>query len=70
MLNRATQLLAASGAVHCAAVTPGWVRTAMGGAGAPRSVQEGADSILWLLCHPEPWPVGGLFFQDGTRMLC
>jgi NAD(P)-dependent dehydrogenase (short-subunit alcohol dehydrogenase family) len=30
------------------AVCPGWVRTDMGGPAAPRSVEEGADSIAWL----------------------
>ncbi len=32
--------------VNC--VSPGWVRTDMGGPGAPRSVEEGADTIVWL----------------------
>jgi NAD(P)-dependent dehydrogenase (short-subunit alcohol dehydrogenase family) len=30
------------------AVCPGWVRTDMGGGEAPRSVEEGADGIVWL----------------------
>lgn len=30
------------------AVCPGWVRTDMGGAGAPGSVQDGADTPVWL----------------------
>ena len=29
-------------------VRPGWVRTNMGGAIAPRSVQQGADTVTWL----------------------
>jgi NAD(P)-dependent dehydrogenase (short-subunit alcohol dehydrogenase family) len=29
-------------------MSPGWVRTDMGGAGAPRSVEEGADTAVWL----------------------
>lgn len=29
-------------------VCPGWVRTDMGGPGAPLSVQQGADTIIWL----------------------
>ena len=29
-------------------VCPGWVQTDMGGAAASRSVQEGADTIVWL----------------------
>jgi NAD(P)-dependent dehydrogenase (short-subunit alcohol dehydrogenase family) len=33
-------------------VNPGWVRTDMGGAGAPRSVEEGADTAVWLATAP------------------
>jgi hypothetical protein len=29
------------------AISPGWVRTDMGGRGAPRSVEQGAASVLW-----------------------
>src|SRR5262249_21772345 len=29
-------------------VCPGWVRTDMGGANAPRSIEQGADTITWL----------------------
>jgi NAD(P)-dependent dehydrogenase (short-subunit alcohol dehydrogenase family) len=46
------------------AVHPGWVRTAMGGAGAPRTVEEGARGILWAATLPEDGPHGG-FFSDG-----
>ena len=31
---------------------PGWVRTDMGGSGAPRSVEEGADTAVWLATCP------------------
>ena len=30
------------------ALSPGWVRTDMGGANATRSVEEGASGIVWL----------------------
>jgi NAD(P)-dependent dehydrogenase (short-subunit alcohol dehydrogenase family) len=42
---------------------PGWVRTRMGGPGAPRSVEEGADTIVWLATLPAKGPTGG-FFSD------
>src|ERR1041384_4454311 len=29
-------------------VCPGWVKTAMGGAGATRSVDKGAETAVWL----------------------
>ncbi|MGI8742609.1 MAG: SDR family NAD(P)-dependent oxidoreductase [Bryobacteraceae bacterium] len=43
------------------AACPGWVRTKMGGAGAPRSVGEGADTIIWLATLPADGPTGGIF---------
>jgi len=46
------------------AVCPGWVRTDMGGPGAPRSVEQGAASVLWACRIPRDGPTGGLF-RDG-----
>lgn len=40
---------------------PGWVRTDMGGAEAPRSPEEGADTAVWLATLPPNGPTGGLF---------
>jgi NAD(P)-dependent dehydrogenase (short-subunit alcohol dehydrogenase family) len=40
---------------------PGWVRTDMGGAGAPRSVEDGADTAVWLATLPDDGPTGGFF---------
>jgi NAD(P)-dependent dehydrogenase (short-subunit alcohol dehydrogenase family) len=40
---------------------PGWVRTDMGGSAAPRSVEEGADTAVWLATLPEDGPTGGFF---------
>ncbi len=45
------------------AMCPGWVRTDMGGIGAPRSVEEGADTIVWLALLPDDGPQGG-YFRD------
>jgi NAD(P)-dependent dehydrogenase (short-subunit alcohol dehydrogenase family) len=42
---------------------PGWVRTEMGGEGAPRSVEEGADTAVWLATLPDDGPSGG-FYRD------
>ena len=47
------------------AVSPGWVRTRMGGSGAPRSLAEGAGSIVWATGVDVP--TGG-FFRDGRRI--
>jgi NAD(P)-dependent dehydrogenase (short-subunit alcohol dehydrogenase family) len=49
------------------AVCPGWVATDMGGAGAPRSVGEGAAGIVWAATLPDKGPTGG-FFRDGKPL--
>jgi NAD(P)-dependent dehydrogenase (short-subunit alcohol dehydrogenase family) len=65
-LNALTRVLAetyrASG-ILVNAVDPGWVRTDMGGRSAPRSVEQGADTIVWLATLPDNGPSGG-FFRD------
>ena len=45
------------------AVCPGWVKTRMGGAHAPRSVEEGADTLVWAATLPPDGPTGS-FFRD------
>ena len=49
------------------AVDPGWVRTDMGGPSAPRSVEEGAETIVWLATLPDNGPTGG-FFKDRRQV--
>jgi len=49
------------------AVCPGWVATDMGGAGAPRSVEEGAAGIVWAATLPPNGTTGG-FFRDGKPL--
>ncbi len=43
------------------ACDPGWVRTRMGGEGAPLSPEEGAETPVWLALLPEDGPTGGFF---------
>jgi len=45
------------------AMCPGWVRTRMGGQGATRSPDEGADTAVWLATLPDDGLTGG-FFRD------
>jgi len=66
-LNAFTRILArelAASAVRVNAVSPGWVRTAMGGPGAARTVEEGAQGIVWAALVRPDGPTGG-FFRDG-----
>jgi NAD(P)-dependent dehydrogenase (short-subunit alcohol dehydrogenase family) len=44
-------------------VDPGWVRTAMGGQGATRTVEKGAETVVWLATLPDNGPTGA-FFRD------
>jgi carbonyl reductase 1 len=44
-------------------VCPGWVRTQMGGPHAARSVERGADILVWAATLPPEGPTGGLFLN-------
>ncbi len=66
-LNALTRTAAADVAensnIKINAMCPGWVRTDMGGSGADRSVEEGAETAVWLAMLDEDGPSGG-FFRD------
>ena len=65
-LNALTRTLAAEVAgagILVNSMSPGWVRTDMGGEEAPRSVEEGADTAVWLCLLPSSGPTGQ-FFRD------
>jgi NAD(P)-dependent dehydrogenase (short-subunit alcohol dehydrogenase family) len=68
-LNVLTRMIAAeAGAgVKVNSMSPGWVATRMGGSGAPRSVQEGADTAVWLATLPDDGPTDG-FYYDRQRI--
>ncbi len=69
-LNSLTRMVADATAgtnVLVNSVCPGWVRTDMGGPGASRSVEAGADTIVWLATLPASGPSGG-FFRDRKRI--
>ena len=48
-------------------VCPGWVRTDMGGENASRSVEEGADTIVWLGSEA-PHELTGKFLRDRKEI--
>ncbi|WP_405622750.1 SDR family NAD(P)-dependent oxidoreductase [Streptomyces sp. NBC_00076] len=66
-LNALTRMLAgelAGTGVLVNAADPGWTRSGMGGASAPRGPEEGADTPVWLATLPEgDTTTGGLFAE-------
>jgi NAD(P)-dependent dehydrogenase (short-subunit alcohol dehydrogenase family) len=65
-LNALTRILAAEfhgNNILVNSACPGWVRTRMGGEGAPRTPAQGADTAVWLATLPDDGPTGG-FFRD------
>ena len=65
-LNSITCMLAAAlkdKGIAVNSVCPGWCRTEMGGPSAPRSVEQGADGIVWLAADA-PQDKTGLFWRD------
>lgn len=48
-------------------VCPGWVRTDMGGSGASRSVEKGAETIVWLATDA-PATETGKFWRDKKEI--
>ncbi len=71
-LNALTRIAAAEAAASKADIkinvcSPGWVRTGMGGADAPRSPETGADTAVWLATLDRDGPSGG-FFEDRQAL--
>ncbi len=65
-LNAVTGMMAAAlkdKNISVNSVCPGWVRTDMGGSSAPRSVQQGADTVTWLATEA-PSDLTGKFLRD------
>jgi len=63
-LNAVTRILAdalKADGVLVNSACPGWVRTDMGGPNAPGTVEQGADTPVWLATLPDGGPTGGFF---------
>jgi NAD(P)-dependent dehydrogenase (short-subunit alcohol dehydrogenase family) len=61
------QLTAALPEIAANAMCPGWCRTEMGGQEAPRSAEQGAETITWLALDA-PQTLRGGFYKDGERI--
>jgi NAD(P)-dependent dehydrogenase (short-subunit alcohol dehydrogenase family) len=69
-LNGITIMLSAAlrdDGVAVNSMCPGWVRTDMGGPGATRSVEEGADTAVWL-ADEAPHELTGKFFRSRAEI--
>ena len=65
-LNALTRILAdelKGTGVKVNSVCPGWVKTDMGGPDAPRTREQGVETIVWLATLSDDGPTGG-FFRD------
>jgi NAD(P)-dependent dehydrogenase (short-subunit alcohol dehydrogenase family) len=65
-LNALTRIVAAEArpfGILVNSMSPGWVKTGMGGPHAPRTVAQGADTAVWLATLPAGGPTGGFFYE-------
>jgi NAD(P)-dependent dehydrogenase (short-subunit alcohol dehydrogenase family) len=70
-LNMVTRTLAmelADEGFVCVAMSPGWVRTDMGGDGAPLSVEDSVRGMLGTLAPLGPDRTGRYFNHDGQEL--
>ena len=68
-LNALTRMLAdeLGPGIVVNSMCPGWVRSDMGGAAAPRSLEQGADTAVWLALEA-PRRLTGRFLRDRAEI--
>ena len=69
-MNAITLQLAAAlqpGGIAVNSMCPGWVKTDMGGSGASRSVDKGAETVVWLATETAQ-SLTGKFFRDKKEI--
>jgi len=69
-LNVVTRVFAhdlAESGIKVNSVCPGWVKTAMGGPGASRSIEKGVETIVWLATAVEATD-SGYFWRDRKQI--
>ena len=66
-LTRIATAEAGKGDIKINSCSPGWVKTDMGGAGATRTVEKGAETPVWLATLGPDGPTGG-FFHDKAQV--
>ncbi|MEO7635432.1 MAG: SDR family oxidoreductase [Sphingomicrobium sp.] len=65
-LNMAWRSLAVDSGVTCAVLHPGWVKTRMGGAGAPLGTEESVTGMRQVIERLTSEQSGGFFGHDGA----
>lgn len=68
MLNRSLSLDLAGAGFRCVLLHPGWVRTDMGGSGAPLSIEDSVAGLLRVIGGLEPEDNGAFFDFQGERI--
>lgn len=68
-LNALTRMVAAEvrgSNILVNSMSPGWVKSDMGGPFAPRTLEQGADTAVWLATLPEGGPSGGFYYDRAA----